>query len=102
MSEWLAQNWFQLLTAFGILISWAVHYGISTTKWNAMAENLAELESKVDSISRDIHQHRTDSEMHVTPTLRRLLDERHEYTRLELSETRKTVQRIESLLTARQ
>lgn len=109
--EWLGQNWFQLFAVASMLLSWAVHYGISTQKWKAtekrvnslevkLQQCVTDIERKIDGIQASFAIHTTNSEVHVSPTLLQLFHERSEFMKLQLTETRSDIQRIEGLLTA--
>lgn len=111
MTEWLAQNWFQLFAVVSMLLSWAVHYGISTQKWKAtdvrvgtleteLKKCVDDIEKKIDGLQASFAIHTTNSEVHVSPTLLQLFHERSEFMKLQLHETRSDIQRIEGLLTA--
>ena len=97
--EWLSTNWFQLITLLGVILSWAVHYGISAARWAAMSKQVDEMESNIDSMDKRFQVHTTNSEIHVSHTLLKLFDERSEYIKSQFAEMRNDVQRIENLLT---
>lgn len=97
--EWLSLNWFQLITLLSVVLSWAVHYGISMARWTAMSDKVDDMEEKLDVMDKVFQVHITNSEMHVTPTFRQLCSERHEYTKKQFDDTRSDIQQIKNLLT---
>lgn len=99
--EWLAANWFQLITLLGVILSWAVHYGISTARQAAMSEKFEEMEEKLDAMDKTFQVHTTNSDIHVSHTLLKLFDERSDFIKQQFADMRNDVQRIEGLLTAK-
>lgn len=97
--EWLGSNWFQLVTLLGVIVSWAVHYGISTARWAAMSSKVDELEKTLDGVEKTFQLHCNNSEIHVSHTLLRLFDERSDFIKQQFADMRNDVQRIEGLLT---
>lgn len=96
--EWLSQNWFQLFTLLGVIVSWAVHYGISKARWEAMSIKVGELEKTLTDMDKNFSVHTTNSDIHVSPTLLKLFDERFDFIKLQAHETRADIQRVEELL----
>ena len=98
MSEWLSVNWFQVLTLLGIAFSWAVHYGISTAKWKAMADKVDEIEATLEAIQTKFDLHTQNGLIHVSPTLLQLFDERSDYVKQQFADTRNDISRIENMI----
>ncbi len=96
--EWFGQNWFQILTAIGVVVSWAVHYGISAARWTAIKEKVNEMEDTLDGVQSSINVHTANSEIHVSHTLLKLFDERSDYIKQQFTDTRNDIQRLEGLL----
>ncbi|MBK8468106.1 MAG: hypothetical protein IPL32_20015 [Chloracidobacterium sp.] len=95
MGEWLATNWFQVLTLLGIVFSWAVHYGISTARWKSMSDKVDEMEVTLNNMQSSFQVHTANSEIHISGTLLKLFDERSDFIKQQFSETRADIQRIE-------
>lgn len=100
--EWFSQNWFQVLTLMGIVLSWAVHYGISTQKWASMAKKVDLIENTLNEVQKSFSLHTNNSEIHVSVTLLQLLNERSDYIKQQFADTRADIQRIEALLNGRE
>ncbi len=100
MAEWLIQNWFQLFTLFGIVISWAVHYGISKARWESMSERVSEMEKMLNDMDKSFQVHTANSDIHVSHVLLKLFDERFDFIKQQTAETRNDIQRVEAILRA--
>lgn len=98
MSEWLTTNWFQAVTLIGIVIGWAVHYGISQARWNTVSDKVDEMEDTLDGVQESINIHTSNTEIHVSSTLLQLFDERSDYVKQQFTDTRNDIQRIEGML----
>src|SRR5438477_13081489 len=88
MGEWLSQNWFQVVTLAGVVLSWAVHYGISHARWDAMSKKVDEIEKQLVEMDKSFQVHTNNSDIHVSPTLLQLFNERAKYIELQFLDTR--------------
>jgi len=100
MAEWLANNWFQVLTLLGIVVSWAVHYGISSARWKGVGDKVDEMEKTLDQMDKTFQMHCNNGDIHVSHTLLKLFDERADFIKQQFADMRNDVQRIEGILTA--
>lgn len=101
MNEWLAANWFQVLTCVGIFGGWLIHYGVSKANRDAMSKKVGDLEDKFVGMDQRMTLHTTDSGIHVNQTLLQLFKERADYSKQQFADVRKDIERIENILTQR-
>lgn len=102
------------------MVSWGVHYGISTQKWQSLRDEFKEfktsvtsemdkfkiqltnveksLSDKMSDIEHGLAMHTTNSDIHVNPTLLQLFNERSDYIKQQFSDTRNDIQRLENML----
>lgn len=100
--EFLANNWWHLLSLLAVVVTVAKAYGKLIARFEAMETNLNEFQKKhtsdFDKVKGDVEEHLMDENRHISSHFVRMIDERHNNMEKNISDIRSTAQRIEAIL----
>lgn len=102
MEQWLAQNWFSVLTLIIMALGFVYDIGKRNQKMKTWEESLAETRAAVAETSNLLTKHIEEPDLHVTGSFITMCNERHNSILKDVAETKAGVHRIESILLERQ
>ena len=100
--EFLANNWWHLLSLLAVVVTVAKAYGKLIARFEAMEINVNESQKEhaadYEKVKASLENHLMDDNRHISPHFTRMIDERHANMEKNISDIRSTAQRIEAIL----